>query len=185
MNIIITDLGSTFTSANFWDFYDERFISVKYISVAHHRANGQVERANGMILDALRKRLYDREQKHPGKWLKELPSVVWGLRTQPSCNTGVSLYFMVFGSKAVLPTDIAFRAPKVENYSEENFDQAQLIEVDSLEEERLVSCVRMAKYLDSMRRYYNRNINDRFFVVGDLVLRKKQKTDGMHKLSSP
>jgi len=36
-----------------------------------------------------------------------------------------------------------------------------------------------------MRRYYNRNVNDRFFMVGDLVLRKKQKTDGMHKLSSP
>jgi hypothetical protein len=36
----------------------------------------------------------------------------------------------------------------VENYNEENFDQAWLIEVDSLEEERLVSCVRTAKYLD-------------------------------------
>jgi hypothetical protein len=42
----------------------------------------------------------------------------------------------------------------------------------------------MAKYLDSMWRYYNRNVNDRFFVVGDLMLRRKQKTDGLHKLSS-
>jgi hypothetical protein len=61
----------------------------------------------------------------------------------------------------------------VENYNEENFDQAWLIEVDSLEEERLVSCVRMAKYLDNMQRYYDRNVNDRFFMVRDLVLRKK------------
>jgi hypothetical protein len=61
----------------------------------------------------------------------------------------------------------------VENYNEENSDQAWLIELDSLEEERLVSCVRMAKYLYSMQRYYNRNVNDRFFVVRDLVLRKK------------
>jgi hypothetical protein len=44
-----------------------------------------------MILDALKKRLYVKEQKHPGKWLKELLVVVWGLRTQPSRNTGVSL----------------------------------------------------------------------------------------------
>ena len=43
----------------------------------------------------------------------------------------------------------------------------------------------MAKYLDGLRIYYNRNANDRFFVVGDLVLRRKQKTDGMHKLSPP
>ena len=92
---------------------------------------------------------------------------------------------MVFGSEAVLPADIAFRAPRVENYNEENSDQAWLVEVDSLEEERLVSCVRIVKYLDSMRRYYNRNVNDRFFMVGDLVLRKKQKIDWMHKLSSP
>jgi len=73
----------------------------------------------------------------------------------------------------------------VENYNEENSDQAWLIELDSLEEERLVLCVRTAKYLDNMRRYYNRNVNDRFFMVGDLVLRKKQKIDRMHKLSSP
>ena len=80
---------------------------------------------------------------------------------------------MVFGSEAVLPADIAFRAPRVENYNEENSDQARLIELDDLEEERLVSCVQTAKYLDSMRRYYNRNINDQFFVVGDLGLHKK------------
>ena len=54
-NSIITNLGSTFTSSDFWDFCDERCISVKYVSVAHPRANAQVERANGMILDALKK----------------------------------------------------------------------------------------------------------------------------------
>ena len=38
----------------------------------HPGANGQVKHANSMILDALKKRLYKNEQKHPGKWLKEL-----------------------------------------------------------------------------------------------------------------
>jgi hypothetical protein len=57
---------------------------------------------------------------------------------------------MVFGSEAVLATNIAFRAPRVENYNEENSNQAWLIEVDNLEEERLVSCVRTAKYIDNM-----------------------------------
>ena len=73
----------------------------------------------------------------------------------------------------------------MENYNEENSNQARLVELDSLEEECLVSCVQTTKYHDIMRRYYNCNINNRFFMVGDLVLRKKQKTDGMHKLSSP
>ena len=113
--------------------------------MAHQRAIGQVERANGMILDALKKQLYEMEQKHPGKWLKELPAVVWRLRTHPSHNTSVSPYIMVFGSMAVLPVDVAFRALRVENYNEENSNQAWLVEVDSLEEERLVTYVRMAK----------------------------------------
>jgi hypothetical protein len=30
-----------------------------------------------MILDALKKNLYKNEQKHPSKWLKELPTMVW------------------------------------------------------------------------------------------------------------
>ena len=86
--------------------------------------------------------------------------MVWGLRTQPSHNTGVSLYFIVFGSEDVPPADVAFRAPRVENYNEENSDQDWLIELDNLEEECLAIYVWMAKYLDDLRRYYNRNVND-------------------------
>jgi hypothetical protein len=44
--------------------------------MAHPRANGQAERANGIILDALKKRLYRENDKHPGRWLKELLVVV-------------------------------------------------------------------------------------------------------------
>jgi hypothetical protein len=39
-NSIITDLGTQFTGSAFWDFCDERSIVVKYVSVAHPRANG-------------------------------------------------------------------------------------------------------------------------------------------------
>jgi hypothetical protein len=44
--------------------------------MAHPRANGQAERANGMILDVLKKILYWANDKHLGRWLKELPVVV-------------------------------------------------------------------------------------------------------------
>jgi hypothetical protein len=39
-NNIITDLGSTFTGNDLWNFYDDRGIVVKYVLVAHLRANG-------------------------------------------------------------------------------------------------------------------------------------------------
>jgi hypothetical protein len=64
-NSIITDLGSAFTGNDFWNFCDDRGIVVKYVSVAHPRANRQAERANDMIFDALKKRLYRENDKHP------------------------------------------------------------------------------------------------------------------------
>ena len=39
-NSIITDLRTTFTGHHFWDFYKDRCIPIKYVSVAHPRANG-------------------------------------------------------------------------------------------------------------------------------------------------
>jgi predicted choloylglycine hydrolase len=75
-NNIITDLGSNFTSLEFFDFSEQRSIQIKYASVAHPRANGHVERANGMILDALRKKVFDKSEKLAGKWIGELPYVV-------------------------------------------------------------------------------------------------------------
>jgi transposase InsO family protein len=75
-NTIITDLGSNFHSYQFWYFCERRSIEVKYISVAHPRANGQVERANNLILDGSKKRLYDENSKKSGKWINEISSVV-------------------------------------------------------------------------------------------------------------
>ena len=128
-----------------------------------------------MILDALKKRLYQKEEKHLGRWLKELPVVVWGLCTQASRNTGVSPYFLVYGSEAILPVDVAFRAPRVENYDEEQATAVRTEDIDRAEEECLITCVRTAKYLEGLRRYYNRNIKGHSFAIGDLILRRKQK----------
>jgi len=149
------------------------------VSVAHPRANSQVERANGMIIDALKKRLYTENDKAPVRWLKELPAVVWGLRTQPSRNTGVSPYFMVYGAEAVLPSDVAFRSPRVKQFDQSSANLARELEINCTEERRLTSCLRTAKYLEAIRRYHNRNVKDRSFVVGDLVLKWKTSQERM------
>jgi hypothetical protein len=56
---IITDLGSNFNNHQFWEYCENSKIDVRYVSVAHPRANVRVERANEMVLDALKKRLHD------------------------------------------------------------------------------------------------------------------------------
>jgi hypothetical protein len=45
--------------------------------------------------------------------------------------------------------------------------------------------MRQAHHDQQLRRYHDRNVRETSFNVGDLVLRRIQKTDGMHKFSAP
>jgi hypothetical protein len=71
-----------------------------------------------MVLDALKKRLHDAANTKGGKWIKELPNALWGLRTQPSKPTGQSPYFRVYGSETILPANVIWDSPAVEQYDE-------------------------------------------------------------------
>jgi len=105
-NRIITDLGSPFTAIEFRSWAQDCGISIDYASIAHPQANGQVERAHGLLLAKLKPRLFDEFKYYSGKWIYELPKVVWGLRTQQSRATGYSLFFLVYSSEDILPTDL-------------------------------------------------------------------------------
>ena len=183
-NRIITDLGSNFNNHQFWEYYENNKIDVQYVSIAHLWANGQVERANGMVLDALKKRLHDAVNTKGGKWIKELPNALWGLRTQPTKPTGQSPYLLVYGSKAIIPADIMWQSPAFEQYDESVTEEARRVDIDSLEEARCVALVQSARYLEGIRRYHDHNIKERTFNIGDLVLCHIHKMAGLHKLTS-
>jgi transposase InsO family protein len=117
-NHVITDLGSPFTAIEFRNWAQDCGISIDYALVAHPEANGQVERANGLILAGLKPRLYEQLEDYGSKWIEELPKVVWGLRTQVSRATGYSFFFLVYGLEAVLLTDLIWTSPKIEQYEE-------------------------------------------------------------------
>ncbi|XP_034570779.1 uncharacterized protein [Setaria viridis] len=70
-NKIITDLGKQLTGFEFWDFCQDNLIDVYYSLEAHPRCNGQVERANGMVLQSLKSRIFDDTSKYTTKWLRE------------------------------------------------------------------------------------------------------------------
>jgi transposase InsO family protein len=89
-NRVIMDLGSSFTSIEFRSWAQDCSISIDYASVAYPEANGQVKRANGLILAGLKPRLYKELEDNGSKWIEELPKVVWGLWTQVSRATGYS-----------------------------------------------------------------------------------------------
>jgi hypothetical protein len=138
---IITDLSSNFNNHQFWEYCENCGIDVRYVSVALPRANGQVERANGMVLDALKKRLHDATNSKGGKWIKELSNALWGLRTQPSKQ---SPYFLVCGSEAILPADVKWDSPAVEHYDEGVSEDNKRVDIDGLEEARCAALVQSA-----------------------------------------
>jgi hypothetical protein len=110
---IITDLGTAFTGSDFWDFCQDNLIDVYYSAVADQHYNGQVERTNGMVLQGIKDRIFDDASQYTTRWLAVLPNVIWGLWTKIITATGYSPFFLVYGSEAVLQTDLAFGAPRI------------------------------------------------------------------------
>ena len=100
-------------------FYDNYHIRVDWSAVAHPQTNGQVERANGMILQGLKPRIFNKLNKFGRRWLTELPSVIWSLRTTPSRATGFTPFFLVDGVEAILPMDLEYGSPKLKAYQEQ------------------------------------------------------------------
>jgi hypothetical protein len=69
-------------------------------------------------------------------------------------------------------------------YDEGEANKARQLELDSVEEARCNALVQSARYLQGVRRYHNRNVQERTFSIGDLVLCRIQDEIGLHKLNS-
>jgi hypothetical protein len=116
LNSINTDNETQFTGKKFLRLYDEYNIRIDWAAVVHPRTNGQVEHANGMILQGIKPMIFNKLDKFGGKWIDELPVVLWSLRTMPSRATGHAPFFMVYDAKEILPTDLEYGAPRVMKY---------------------------------------------------------------------
>jgi hypothetical protein len=182
---IITDNGTNFAVGAFARFCEEKNIRLDVASVAHPEANGQVERSNALILAGIKPRLIEPLLKTPGCWLDELPAVLWSLRTTPNRSTGYTPFFLVYGAEAVLPTDIVHDSPRVTLYTETEAKEAREDDLDLLEEGRELALSRSAIYQQNLRRYHSKKVRPRVFREGDLVLRLRQRTAGVHKLTPP
>jgi transposase InsO family protein len=133
---IITDNGTNFTSKEFKNYCEGLGIKLKFASVAHPKTNEQVEKANGLICNGIKKRLLAPLEKAKSAWIKELPSVLWSLRTTPNAATQETPFFLVHGAEAVLPVEITHEAPIVTAYDEVTSTEALQDDVDALDEAR-------------------------------------------------
>jgi hypothetical protein len=108
--------------------------------------NGQVERANDMILQGLKPRIYNDLHKFGKRWMKELPSVVWSLRTTPSRATGFTPFFLVYGAEAILPIDLEYGSPRTRAYDDQGNRTKREDSLDQLEEARDMALLHSARY---------------------------------------
>jgi hypothetical protein len=87
-----------------------------------------------MVLQGLKPKIFDKLNKHGKKWAVELPSVLWSLRTTPSRAMGFTPFFLVYGSEAMLRTDVEYGSPRLKAYNERNNDATREDALDQLEE---------------------------------------------------
>ena len=92
---------------------------------------------------------------------------------------------MVYGSKAVLPTDLEYGSPRLKAYNKQSNKETQENAVDQLEEARDMALLNSARYQQKLRHYHDKHVWKRDLNVGDLVLRRRQSNQGCHKLTPP
>jgi hypothetical protein len=122
--------------------------------VAHPHTNGQVERANGMILQGLKPRILTQEgndvhaqlNTRAGRWATKVPSVLWSLWTMPNRSTSFTPFFMVYGPEAVLPTNLQYGSPSVQAYQPDMAEETRQDAIDILEEARDIIVIRSERY---------------------------------------
>ena len=72
------------------------------------QSNGQAEAINKTLLNALKKMLKGAK----GKWVDELPGILWAYWTTFRRHMGVTLFALVYGMGAIIPTEIGMLTAK-------------------------------------------------------------------------
>ena len=106
-----------------------------------------------MILQGLKPRIFNKLNKFGRRWLTELPSVIWSLRTTPSRVTGFTPFFLVYGAEAILPTDLEYESPRLKTYQKQRNQRAREDSLDQVDEARDVALLHSARYQQTLRQY--------------------------------
>lgn len=117
---IVSDRGTSFTSAAFQTF--AKTLGIKHIlnAVACPRANGQAERFNQTILNSLSAQNHSSYERD---WDKCLGKIQWGINNTVNASTQKTPTEAMFGVKL---RDVLSNKLNTENYSSNNFELQQV-----------------------------------------------------------
>nr|CAN81979.1 hypothetical protein VITISV_032721 [Vitis vinifera] len=165
---IIADNGPQFDSIAFRNFCSELNIRNSYSTPRYPQSNGQAEATNKTLIIALKKRL----EQAKGKWVEELPGVLWAYRTTLGRPTGNTPFALAYGMDAVIPTEIGLPTIRTDAAKQSDANMELGRNLDWTDEVRESAAIRMADYQQRASAHYNRKVRPRAFKNGTLVLRK-------------
>jgi hypothetical protein len=116
---------------------------------------------------------------------KELPSVLWALRTNANRATRDTSFNLVYGTYVILPPEIYLQSVRVAHFDSEHQAEARDLDSILLEERCNTTLINVRKYKESLKKHYNKSVVQRELNIGDLVLKKDIRTRDRHKFSSP
>ena len=131
-HVLISDNGLQFDSKMFRKYCGELGITNKYSTPAYPQGNGQAETVNKVIVSGLKRRLDDAK----GKWVEELPHVLWTYRTTPRRSTGETYFSMTYGAKAVIPLETSFPTIRTSSFNPKDNDEQLTRNFDLIKERR-------------------------------------------------
>ena len=97
--ILTVDNRKQFDSENFKEFCKSIGTKLAFASVYHPESNGAVERANRVVFSAISKMLFGLRK---GKWVEELPRIVWSHNTTTSRTTGFTPFKLLYREEAYI-----------------------------------------------------------------------------------
>ena len=144
---LISDNGFQFDSKAFRRYcYDLRIIN-RYSTSAYSQRNGQAEAINKVIVGGLKKRLDDAK----GKWVEELPHILWTYRTTPRRSTGETPFSITYGVEAVIPLETGFPTLRTSSFTPSSTDVLLEKSLDLIEERRENAMVQLAYYQHKLK----------------------------------
>ena len=105
----------------------------------------------------LKKRL---EGSH-GKWAEVLHGVLWAYRTTPKTATRETPYSLVYGSEAIIPTEMHIRTTVSGSTSQEENNVLMALSLDLLDEKSEAARLRNWSYQQDAARTYNKKVRTR------------------------
>jgi transposase InsO family protein len=151
---LTVDNGKQFDFYTFKEYCKNLGTQAKFSSVYHPQSNGAVERANGLICSGIKKCLFDQKK---GKWVDELPKVIWSHNTTVSRATGFTPFRLLFGIEAMTPEEIKNERIRVLKGKEiEEIDKK--VEKDMIELTILEAAENIEKYQRETRAWRDKKV---------------------------